>query len=464
MRSGGLCVALTPESVDDVFTPNVDGADLIEVRLDYLKDPQQANHVRWDRLPLPVIATCRGARFGGKFQGSLEEECTILETAARNGARYVDIDYRHVRLFGAAEVIASYHNFEQTPENLESILEQASKTSAHIVKVAAQVNCWSDNRRLLELMAKPRSKPVIVAGMGDMGQITRIAGPSRGSFLSYASIDLPGRQSAPGQVSLYEMLHDYKFRRVRNSTTLIGILGMPVGHSQSHILHNRAFEARGLDFAYMKFPANDLKDFFDNARQCGVGGFSVTIPHKIAVIPFMESITPEAKSIGAVNTVSICKEPSAGWIGDNTDAYGVRMALNSVGFDPNGRKIAIMGRGGAAKAAVAALAGAKEVKVYSRAEIAEANHPECDLLVNATPVGMYPNVDASPINGAIQSDAVFDMVYNPPTTKLLQDAASQGKTIIRGTTMFAAQAARQFEIWTGQPAPAEVYRADWRTS
>src|SRR4051812_17437630 len=112
MRSGGLCVALTPESVDDVFTPNVDGADLIEVRLDYLKDPQQANHVRWDRLPLPVIATCRGARFGGKFQGSLEEECTILETAARNGARYVDIDYRHARLFGAAEVIASYHNFE----------------------------------------------------------------------------------------------------------------------------------------------------------------------------------------------------------------------------------------------------------------------------------------------------------------------------------------------------------------
>jgi shikimate 5-dehydrogenase len=104
------------------------------------------------------------------------------------------------------------------------------------------------------------------------------------------------------------------------------------------------------------------------------------------------------------------------------------------------------------------------VKVFSRGEIAEANQTESDLLINATPVGMYPNVDASPIDGVIRAGAVFDMVYNPSTTKLLQAAASQGKTVIRGTTMFAAQAARQFEIWTGQPAPLDIYRADWRTA
>ncbi len=438
MRSGGLCVALTPESIDDVFSQNVDGADLIEVRLDYLKNPQHANPVRWDRMPVPVIATCRSARFGGKFQGTLDEECAILETAARNGARFVDIDYRYARAFGSAEVIASYHDFVGTPRNLEAILEQACAAPGHIGKIATQVNSWSDNRRLLESLTKRWPKPVIVAGMGDLGQITRIAGLSRGSFLSYASIGGPLHASATGQVNLREMLDDYKFRRVQRSTTLIGIMGMPVGHSQSHILHNRAFEARGLDFAYMKFPANDVQDFFDNARQCGIGGFSVTIPHKITVIPFLECITPEAKSIGAVNTVSLGSESSAGWSGDNTDAYGVHMALSSVGFDPNGKKIAIMGRGGGAKAAAAAVTGAREVKVFSRGEIAEANQTESDLLINATPVGMYPNIDASPIDGVIRAGAVFDMVYNPPTTKLLQTAASQGKTIIRGTTMFAA--------------------------
>lgn len=464
MRAGGLCVALTPESLDDLFSPDVTGADYVEVRLDYLKEPQRADHTRWDRFPVPVIATCRGTEFGGRFRGSLEEEYKILDTAVRNGARFVDIDYRHVRAFGSAEVIASYHNFDETPSNLESILEQACSTGAQIAKVATQVNRWSDNRRLLAATAKPWPKPVIVAGMGDMGQITRIAGPSRGSFLSYAAGAGP---SAPGQVSLSDMLNAYKFRRVKPSTKLIGILGMPVGHSQSHILHNRAFEACNLDFAYMKFPAPDVRDFFENARQCGIVGFSVTIPHKLAVMPYMDRLAPAASGIGAVNTVS---DTETGWAGDNTDVHGVRVALEKAGFDPAGKKVIILGKGGGAKAAVAAVQGAREVTVLSRNEMAESKTYDCDLLVNATPVGMYPHVGASPLDRSdgtvapILADAVFDMVYNPPVTKLLQSAASQGKTIIQGTAMLAAQAARQFEIWTGQPAPAEIYKTDWSVS
>jgi 3-dehydroquinate dehydratase/shikimate dehydrogenase len=440
MRSGGLCVSLTPESLDDVFSADVSGADYVEVRLDYLKEPQQADNTRWDRFPIPVIATCRGIERGGFFQGSLTEEYRILDTAVRNGAKFVDIDYQHTRAFGSAKVIASYHNFDCTPPNLESVIEEACATGADIAKAATHVNRWADNRRLLEAMAKPWPKPVIVAGMGDIGQITRVAGPSRGSFLSYAAAH---RASAPGQIRLAEMLNDYKFRRVKKSTKLIGILGMPVGHSQSHILHNRAFEAGKLDFVYMKFPADDVDDFFTNARQCGIAGFSVTIPHKMAVLPFMARIAPEASDIGAVNTVS---DSAEGWLGDNTDVHGVRAALKSAGFKPVGKTVVILGRGGGAKAVVAAVQGAKEVIVLSRSEIAGANELECDLLVNATPVGMYPNVDASPIEGSIRAEAVFDLVYNPAATKLLQSAASQGKTTIPGTTMLAAQAARQFEI------------------
>jgi 3-dehydroquinate dehydratase/shikimate dehydrogenase len=458
MRPGGLCVALTPESLDDVFQADIAGADWVEVRLDYLKEPQSADHARWDRLPVPVIATCRGADRGGLFQGSIEEECRILETAVRNGAKVVDIEYEFFRPFDGAEVIASYHNFDNTPPDLESTIEEICATGAQIAKVATHVNRWADNRRLLEAMSKPWPKPLIVSGMGDMGQITRVAGPSRGSVLSYVS---SGKESAPGQMSLTEMLNAYKFRRIKKSTKLIGILGMPVGHSQSHIIHNRGFEKSGVDFAYMKFPANQVEDFIENAQACGIRGFSVTIPHKISVTPLLNRVSPEASRIGAVNTVSEIPE---GWAGDNTDVDGVRAALDSAGFDSNGKKVIILGRGGGAKSVAAALAGAKEIIVLSRDEIAKFRTYECDLLVNATPVGMFPHVDESPVDGEILAGTVFDLVYNPPITQLLQNAKDQGKTIIQGTTMLLAQAARQFEIWTGQPAPAEIYNAGWSVS
>jgi len=451
MLSGNLCVSLTGETLQDVFASDISGVDCVEVRLDYLKNPLDSLNARWDRFPVPVIATCRGKERGGLFDGSLEEEIRILEVAARNGARWVDIDYRYARPVPPAEVIASYHNFDETPADLTSIAGQAFAAGGKIAKIATQVNRWDDNRRLLSLLAATNPKPLIVAGMGDIGQITRIVGLSRGSFLSYAASN---RQAAPGQLTVKEMLDTYKFRRIQRSTKLLGILGMPVGHSLSPVLHNRAFAAANLDFAYVKLPAPDIKDFAENARTVGLAGFSVTIPHKVAIMPYLSRVTPAASAVGAVNTVS---EEGGEWVGDNTDVHGVEAALKSVGFDPRGKKVVVMGRGGGAKAAIAAVQGAREVRVLSRAEIAEAGRIACDLLINATPVGMYPNVDTSPVDGQIQADVVFDMVYNPATTALLQQAAAQNKKTVSGTAMFLAQAARQFEIWTGQPAPAEVY-------
>ena len=458
MRSGGLCASLTGNSVDELFSQDIRGADYVEVRLDHLKEPQQAEHARWDRFPVPVIATCRGVDRGGLFDGSISEESTILDTAVANGAKFVDIDYQSVRKFGSAEVIASYHNFDHTPPDLESIIEQACSTSAQIAKVATHVNRWADNRRIFAALSRKWDKPVIATGMGDLGQITRIAGPARGSFLSYA---FSSSESAPGQISLKEMLNVYKFRRVLKSTRLLGVLGMPVGHSKSPVLHNRAFEKSNMDFAYMKFPANDLDDFFENAPYCGVEGFSVTIPHKVAVIPFLNRLGEEALRVGAVNTVSRAQD---GWVGDNTDVYGAAAALRSAGFQPAGMKVIILGRGGGARAAEAAVEGAAEVLCLSRTDDLKSNVFDCDLLINATPVGMYPNVDESLAEGTIAARMVFDMVYNPPITQLLRNAQSQGKTIVQGGVMLAAQAARQFEIWTGKPAPAGVYVPDWSES
>jgi shikimate dehydrogenase len=366
----------------------------------------------------------------------------------------VDIDYRFARPVPPAEVIASYHNFEETPDNLVEIVGKAFGCDAAIAKVATQVNRWADNRRLLDLLAKPNPKPLIISGMGDIGQITRLVGPSRGSFLSYAA---SARKAAPGQMNVTEMLDTYKFRRIRRSTRILGILGMPVGHSLSPVLHNRAFALSDLDFAYVKLPAPDVNDFMENARAVGLSGFSVTIPHKIAMVPFMSRLTAAANAVGAVNTVS---DENGKWVGDNTDVHGVEMALQSVGFSARGKKVVIMGKGGGAKAAAAALKEAAEVRILPRNEIFAAGSTPCDLLINATPVGMFPKVEDSPVTGAIAADFVFDMVYNPASTTLLRAAASQGKTTVPGTRMFFAQAARQFEIWTKQPAPREVYASE----
>jgi shikimate 5-dehydrogenase len=225
----------------------------------------------------------------------------------------------------------------------------------------------------------------------------------------------------------------------------------------SPALHNKAFEKVNADFAYVKLPAPDVKDFMDNARAVGLSGFSVTIPHKISVMPYLSKVTPEASAAGAVNTVS---EENGEWLGDNTDVYGVEAALRSVGFDPHEKKVVILGRGGGAKAAAAAVRDAHEVTTLSRSEVPNAGSMPCDLLINATPVGMFPNVEESPVREKIAADVVFDMVYNPRETALLQSAKAQGKTIVPGMRMFLAQAARQFEIWTKQPAPREIYAAE----
>ena len=451
VQPGALCVALTPRSLDEVFSSDLTGADCAEVRLDYLPNPQDST-ARWDKLPIPVIATCRGKERGGQFAGSIDDEKKILQYAVENGAKLVDIDYRCAQDFPGADVIASFHDFEKTPEDLPALMDRICAGPGQIAKLATTVKSWADNRRLLDLLRRRWPKPVIVAGMGDMAQITRVIGPSRGSFLTYAGL-IPNA-SAPGQLSLRDMNEVYRIKRVKSSTRLIGIIGNPLGHSLSPVIHNKAFNATGLDFVFVKFPTADVQDFFDNARSIGIEGLSVTIPHKTAVMPFLQKLTTEAAAVGAVNTVSW---RDGGWLGDNTDVDGVRASLASVGFDPAGKTVVILGAGGAAKAAVAAVKTAKRVTQLARRDVPEAGKFPCDLLINATPVGMYPMIDAAPFQGPIPADVVLDMVYNPPITRLLRSARDQGKTAIQGTTMFLAQAARQFEIWTGHRAPSEIF-------
>jgi 3-dehydroquinate dehydratase/shikimate dehydrogenase len=312
LAPGALCVSLTPRSLGEIFSSDLTGADCAEIRLDYLDNPQESAHLRWDRLPLPVIATCRGKDRGGRFEGSVEEEVRILQSAVQNGARFVDIDYRSAQSFAGARVIASFHDFTSTPSNLSTVVDNACAGPAQIAKVATFVHSWSDNRRLFDVLSRKWPKPVIVTGMGDIGQITRVLGPSRGSFLTYAAST---NASAPGQLSLDEMLDAYRFRSVKSSTRVVGVIGQPIGDSPAPKIHNRAFTAAELDFVYLKCPVRELKDFFENAGALGVVGFSVIAPYESAVIPFLDRLTPEARRAGAVNTVSL---QGGMWIGDTT--------------------------------------------------------------------------------------------------------------------------------------------------
>jgi 3-dehydroquinate dehydratase/shikimate dehydrogenase len=317
LAPGALCVSLTPRSLQEVFSSDLTGADCAEVRLDYLDKPQDSINVRWDRLPLPVIATCRGKERGGCFDGSVEEETRILERAVENGAKFVDIDYRSAKPFTGAQVISSFHDFAATPAGIGTVVDSACAGPGQIAKVATFVNSWADNRRLLSLLSLKWPKPVIVVGMGEIGQITRLIGPARGSYLTYAAST---NASAPGQLSLREMLDVYQFRRIRSSTKLIGVIGTPE-QSSSFVckvpnIHNRAFEAMDLDFIYLKFPVPNVRDFFENARAIGIEGFSVATAHQKTVVPFVDELMADARDAGAVNTVSL---RNGRWIGDNTD-------------------------------------------------------------------------------------------------------------------------------------------------
>jgi shikimate dehydrogenase len=259
------------------------------------------------------------------------------------------------------------------------------------------------------------------------------------------------------------------------NTEVYGIMGWPVSHSLSPALHNRAFSELGLNKVYVPFPVEDVEAALHGFRATGVHGVSVTIPHKQAVIPFLDTIDPVAARIGAVNTLVV----KDGRIhGHNTDWQGANQALAEV-VDLAGAEVVLLGAGGSARALGFGLleAGAKVV-VASRTPargqalaadmncewhpLAEVDKLEADVLVNATSVGMVPEIDAMPVPGAILSGyrVVMDIVYSPLETKLLQEAAGAGCRVINGLAMLLYQGAAQFELWTGLKPPLEAMRQE----
>ncbi len=263
---------------------------------------------------------------------------------------------------------------------------------------------------------------------------------------------------------------------ISGSTRVAAVIGDPISHSLSPVIHNAAFGHLGLDWVFvaLRVPAGSAAVALAGAREMGIQGLSVTTPHKEAVAQLVDTASDAAKALDAVNTV-VFKDGKAH--GENTDGLGLLGALRTeFGIQPSGRKCAVLGAGGAARAIVLALgeADADEIIVVNRTrkraeaaamlapKIARAGSPEdvpdCEIVINATTVGMASFVEGSPLpKGSFRrGQFVMDIVMSPPVTKLMTDAASTGATVTGGAAMLVHQAAHAFRIWTGTDAPIDI--------
>jgi len=454
------------------------GETFLEFRLDYLDRPAKgAEAIRGFLEQFPettILATCRRHQNHGKFNGSMEEQLSILDQAVRAGAQAVDIEIEtgevaHERLHplrGRALVVVSYHNFESTPP-LDTVVSRVLRVPADAYKVVTTARKPSDNVRVLAAARALIKHRMVVLAMGELGFPTRVLSPVFGGIYTYAA-PIVSEGTAAGQVSARQLRHLYHVEKLDKNAKIYGVIADPIRHSISPAVHNRAFQARRVDAVYLPFlvsPAH-LRDFFTLADRLPLAGFSVTIPHKQKIIRYLDAVDPLAKRIGAVNTVW---RKAGKWRGTNTDAAGVTYPLARLLRLPKS-SVLIVGNGGAARGAAFALAdaGAKIAVVGRNPDRVRALSKTCgaesllreqlagrhfDALIHATPLGMFPHVNECFFNGAIPAEVVFDMVYNPVETELIRKAREQGKTVVLGLDMFLEQAARQFEVWTGESAP-----------
>jgi 3-dehydroquinate dehydratase/shikimate dehydrogenase len=306
--------------------------------------------------------------------------------------------------------------------------------------------------------------------MGDVVLPLRCLALREGSALSYAPVE---NATAPGQVSLTSAKILFRIDEITRKTSVYGIIGDPIAHSLSPQLQNAGFQVRKINAVYFPFLVPDLQDFLAAVSSLGVRGFSVTLPYKRTILRYLDNCDPLAFAIGAVNTVVV--RGSNKLYGYNTDYVGVLRALQERVTLAKSR-VLILGAGGSARAVAFALghSGAsvcicarrpEEARKLARAiggeELAPARLKTefFDAIVNATPVGMYPQTARSPLAAhELNCRLVFDLIYRPVKTKLLQLAARRGIETVSGLEMFLEQGIAQWEIWTGQRAPAAAMR------
>ena len=483
MRLPKVCLAVSADTVDEMLEIAEGMArdnPFVEFRLDYLKQPLAAipkiRRFLETHQYVTAIATCRRADNGGKFKGSLASELDVLNKAHAAGCQIIDLELESAlktkpevlaRLRKSAGVIISFHDFRAT-RNLEPTLEKMLKMPADFYKIVTTATTLSDNVTMMKFLQTQSDKHALIGVcMGEQGIISRVLSVRAGSVFTFGAVNAD-LKTAPGQVSARDLRGIYRIEQVDAATRVYGVAGGPIEHSLSPVIMNTALRRENVNGVYVALHAKTLKDLMHCVREIPLHGLSVTMPYKQAMLEHLDNTDAHTAKIGACNTVVRGQEGKL--FGFNTDVAGVLRPLEQR-LTIEGTKVLVLGAGGAARAAVFGLKerGA-EVWILNRTTVkaqklarqakartikrADLRKTAFDVIVNATPVGMGSTRDCPLKEDEIQAKVVFDMVYDPIETRLLQVARAKGIAVIPGVEMFVHQAARQFEIWTGKPAPA----------
>ncbi len=513
-----LAVPVFAESVEvlrDLILAAIEkGATLIELRLDMcgeLSDDDVRSAVA--NLPeyVELLLTNRSSAEGGESDASDTERLSRIDRLAP-AFDMIDLELRtwqasesHRTLMAEAlsraserkgvrsqsnrrRLVMSMHDFRGRPKALQSdLLACVEAPLCDVVKVAWPARSVRDCFEVFDIM-QTCPKPVIAICMGELGVVSRILAPKFNAFASFANLT-PERATAPGQLSIDDFRGIYRWDSMVPEMAVFGVIGHPIGHSRSPAAHNAVFA--GADFPAVYVPLDvapgyeSLKALLlevESRPALGFRGFSVTIPHKADAMRFLREcggqIDEVATRVGAVNTLGF--DSNSGWRGTNTDYRGAIAAISSgLEMQPEhlaGLRVLVLGAGGVSRAVVASLVDhGADVCVSNRsADRAEglvekfgvratpwdqrAGIPT-DLIVNCTSVGMTPDVDASAWPGPEfpGKPAVVDTVYSPPETRMLREAKSAGCRVVSGLTMFATQAAAQWEFWMNASVDVSAY-------
>jgi 3-dehydroquinate dehydratase/shikimate dehydrogenase len=436
-----------------------------------------------------AILTCRRPEDGGRRRVDELMRVTFLVDAARRFGCLCDLELDLAANFEALGVdaerlVLSHHDFDATPRDFAPLYEAMTRVPAAVYKVATFASGTDDLVSLARLLARASSDGhrFVAIAMGSKGVATRVLGPAHGAAFTFCALER-GNEAAPGQATLDEMTRLYRADRLGPLCEVYGLAGGRVDYSLSPVIHNTAFREDCADAVYIPFEVDAIDRFLSDVVRPDtrrvpwrVLGLSVTNPFKSDVIGHLDFVDPIAARVESVNTIVVRDGELHGF---NTDVAGAVVPLESALGNLEGLNAAVVGAGGAARAVAFGLVerGAR-VTVYARREerargvaqslgcdgrsLDEIADARPDLLVNTTPLGTRgPHEGESPVPAdALRGiGLVYDLVYNPAETRLLADARVRGCATLNGLPMLVEQAAGQFEIWTGKPAPRAVMQS-----
>lgn len=476
-----ICLTVTEKTIDEAIktvSSYKEDIDIVELRIDYLEE-DELNNLDGFEVDFPVIATYRKVNDGGLYSGNEEFRIEILKEAVLS-EKFKYIDLEEDLIAPALEVLSrdkgvriirSFHDFNGIPKDLSKKLMSVKRSENEIPKAAVNLRNSADVLEFYKEALLIKDEEKIVIGMGNFGVNTRILAGKIGSYLTFSSKE--GNEAAPGHMSPRVLNRLYRIREINNDTPIMGIIGNPVMHTKSPKIHNEGYIKLDIPGVYVPFETDNLEKFIELANLLEIKGFSVTVPFKNDIIEHLDLVSEGVEQIGACNTVY--KEEGK-WLGENSDYIGFIDPLKREFGNLKGKKVSVIGAGGAAKAAVYALIkeGA-EVLILNRtiekaADIA--NKFWCyyeplnsystdlikrfsDIIVQTTNVGMHPMEHINPLNfyNFKGNEFLYDIIYAPEKTVFLKKGEQAGCRILNGWDMLLEQGYKQFKLFTNREYP-----------